>query len=307
MNFFFLITTLIILLSTIMVFLKTPINSTLCLCTILIFSILMLFLLNVEFMSYIFILVYVGGIVLLFLFVIIMLNLKLESANSTTSFKLLSGSSVLFLLVLKLQSFLTSCINVYPGIDLWDDQYIAIKKHHYLANDIFNFSYILYSHFFFYLLLIGIILLLAMLGVLILSLNSINNKTHQVLKKNKFIDFSIDLWWLPKGFELNYTYLPLENYVIFPLMIFFLSMLGISINKQKNFLILMLFFELMLFSLSFLVIVFSVNFYDPQGQIFSLFIMSIAVSESAIGLGILIALYRVNKKIHLDNFSTLRG
>lgn len=90
-------------------------------------------------------------------------------------------------------------------------------------------------------------------------------------------------------------------------MIFFLSMLGISINKQKNFLILMLFFELMLFSLSFLVIVFSVNFYDPQGQIFSLFIMSIAVSESAIGLGILIALYRVNKKIHLDNFSTLRG
>ena len=84
-------------------------------------------------------------------------------------------------------------------------------------------------------------------------------------------------------------------------------MLGISINKQKNFLILMLFFELMLFSLSFLVIVFSVNFYDPQGQLFSLFIMSIAVSESAIGLGILIALYRVNKKISLDAFSTLRG
>ena len=84
-------------------------------------------------------------------------------------------------------------------------------------------------------------------------------------------------------------------------------MLGISINKQKNFLILMLFFELMLFSLSFLVIVFSVNFYDPQVQLFSLFIMSIAVSESAIGLGILIALYRVNKKISLDTFSTLRG
>ena len=59
-----------------MIFLKTPINSTLCLCTILILS-----------------------IIVLLLFVIIMLNLKIGSVNKNKSFKLLSGSTTLFLII----------------------------------------------------------------------------------------------------------------------------------------------------------------------------------------------------------------
>lgn len=51
--------------------------------------------------------------------------------------------------------------------------------------------------------------------------------------------------------------IPLEFYYSFSLTLFFISLLGIILNKQKNMLIVMLFFELMLFSLSFLSIVFS--------------------------------------------------
>jgi len=290
MNFFFILSTLVILFSTIMVFLKTPINSTLCLCSILILSIITLFLFNVEFISYIFILVYVGGLLLLFLFVIIMLNLTIESITKTTDFKLLSGPSILFLLILKLQAFISTYVHFFSAVPVSNESYLAIKKHHYLANDILNFSNLLYNHFFFFFLIIGVILLLAMLGVLVLSLNISSSRILKI-SKNKSIDL---------------TYIPTENYIGFSLIIFFLSMLGVSINKQKNFLIIMLFFELMLFSLSLLCVVISVQFYGPQGQLFALFIMAIAVSESSIGLGILIVLFRINKKLDFNNFSTLK-
>ena len=69
----------------------------------------------------------------------------------------------------------------------------------------------------------------------------------------------------------------------------------------------MLFFELMLFSLSILAISFSLVWSDPQGQIFALLIMAIAVSESALGLGLLIAIFRITKRVDFDNLSYLRG
>jgi NADH-quinone oxidoreductase subunit J len=107
MNIFFIISTIATLLATQMVYLKSPINATLSLCTILFLSTCLLFLSYVEFLSYIFIMVYVGGIMLLFLFVIIMLNLKADYNNKKKSFRLLSGPTVVALIILKLQSFLT--------------------------------------------------------------------------------------------------------------------------------------------------------------------------------------------------------
>lgn len=50
---------------------------------------------------------------------------------------------------------------------------------------------------------------------------------------------------------------PLENLISFAMILFFLSLLGVIINKQANVIIVMLFFELMLYSLSFLAIIFS--------------------------------------------------
>lgn len=101
--------------------------------------------------------------------------------------------------------------------------------------------------------------------------------------------------------------IPIEFLISFSLTLLGLSFLGIFINKQKNFIVLMLFFELMLFSLSILSISFSLFWGDPQGQLFCLLIMAIAVSESALGLGILIAIFRITKRVDFDNLSYLRG
>ena len=105
----------------------------------------------------------------------------------------------------------------------------------------------------------------------------------------------------------SYKSLPIEFYLAFSITLFLISLLGLSLNKQKNIIIFMLFVELMLFSLGYTSIILSIYWLSPIGQIFSLFITSIAVVESAIGLGLLINIFKLYKRIEFDNFSNLKG
>ena len=176
MTLFLIISTIIYLLVSSMIFLKTPINTTLLLATTLLLSTLILFIFHVEFLSYIFILVYVGGIAILFLFVIIMLNIKVSEKNSD-AFSLFSSSALLFLFTLKLQSYiLTTVSNTFGNRLPTNGQVVDLVTSNYinelLSNDIRNFGLLLYTHYFYYFFLSGVILLLAMVGVLVLSLNN---------------------------------------------------------------------------------------------------------------------------------------
>ena len=90
---------------------------------------------------------------------------------------------------------------------------------------------------------------------------------------------------------------PIEYPIVFALTLYILSVLGLLFNRQKNIIIYMLFIELMLFSLSYLSVALSLWWGCPQGQIFALLIVCIAVAESALGLAILIVSFRTNQKI----------
>ena len=122
-----------------------------------------------------------------------------------------------------------------------------------------------------------------------------------------FIDFIKDLNLIFNSYLGIGFLIPLEFYYTFSLTLFFISILGILLNKQKNMLVVMLFFELMLFSLSFLSIIFSLSLSCIQGQLLALLILSIAVSESTIGLSFLIALFYENQRIDFHSFAYLRG
>lgn len=170
MKLFLFFSTVIILFSTAMIFLKTPINSALCLCTILLLSTIILFLFHVEFLSYIFIMVYVGGIALLFLFVIIMINLKIDYIKNKESFRLLSGPTILFIIILKIQSMLALNIDYFTKNKPFDLKWL-LKVHHFLNNDIMGFGFLMYTHYFYNFLVVGIILLFVMLGILEITLD----------------------------------------------------------------------------------------------------------------------------------------
>ena len=81
---------------------------------------------------------------------------------------------------------------------------------------------------------------------------------------------------------------------------------GMAFNR-KNVLILLMSIELMLLAINFLWIGFSLSLDDLQGQVFALFILTVAAAESAIGLGILVIYYRVRGTIAMDWIHLLRG
>lgn len=83
------------------------------------------------------------------------------------------------------------------------------------------------------------------------------------------------------------------------LILFIIGILGFVLNK-KNIILMLISIEIMLLSITFLILISSLNFDDIIGQIYAIYIICIAGAESAIGLGILIAFYRLRGSIAID-------
>jgi NADH-quinone oxidoreductase subunit K len=90
------------------------------------------------------------------------------------------------------------------------------------------------------------------------------------------------------------------------ILLFLTGIFGILLNR-RNILVVLMCIELILLSVNLNFIVFSVYLDDFLGQIFSLFILTIAAAESAIGLGILILYYRIRGNISISEVATLKG
>ena len=90
------------------------------------------------------------------------------------------------------------------------------------------------------------------------------------------------------------------------IILFFIGVFGIISNKRSILIILMC-IELILLSVNLNFVVFSIYLDDFYGQIFSLFILTVAAAESAIGLAILILYYRIRGKIVIDQNVILKG
>jgi NADH-quinone oxidoreductase subunit K len=89
-------------------------------------------------------------------------------------------------------------------------------------------------------------------------------------------------------------------------LIFFIAFCGFFINR-KNLLILIMSIELMLLSVNFFFIISSIYLDDRIGQLFTLFILTVAATESAIGLAILLLYYRVKGTISIEYINFLKG
>jgi NADH-quinone oxidoreductase subunit K len=90
------------------------------------------------------------------------------------------------------------------------------------------------------------------------------------------------------------------------LFLYTIGMIGIVFNRRSVLIILMC-IELMLLSLNLNFILFSVYFDDLYGQLFSLFILTVAASESAVGLAIIIIYFRIRGDISIDQSYLIRG
>jgi len=100
--------------------------------------------------------------------------------------------------------------------------------------------------------------------------------------------------------------IPLSNYLFLGGILFCLSMAGIFLNR-KNIIIILMSIELMLLAVNMNFIAFSHYNGDSAGQIFVFFILTVAAAEAAIGLAILVVLFRNRQTINVEDIDTLKG
>jgi NADH-quinone oxidoreductase subunit K len=100
--------------------------------------------------------------------------------------------------------------------------------------------------------------------------------------------------------------IPLSSYLVLGAILFAISTVGIFLNR-KNVVILLMAIELNLLAVNINFIAFSRYLDDIAGQVFVFFILTVAAAEAAIGLAILIVLFRNRQTINVDDLDTLKG
>lgn len=98
----------------------------------------------------------------------------------------------------------------------------------------------------------------------------------------------------------------ISHYLILGALLFAISVVGIFLNR-KNVIILLMAIELMLLAVNLNFIAFSHYLNDIAGQVFVFFILTVAAAESAIGLAILVVLFRNLRTINVDDIDQLKG
>jgi len=100
--------------------------------------------------------------------------------------------------------------------------------------------------------------------------------------------------------------IPLSNYLVLGAIVFAIGVMGIFLNR-KNIVVLLMCIELMLLAANINFIAFSHYLNDLQGQVFVFFILTVAAAEAAIGLAILVVLFRSRHTIDVEELDSLKG
>jgi NADH-quinone oxidoreductase subunit K len=98
----------------------------------------------------------------------------------------------------------------------------------------------------------------------------------------------------------------LSHYLMLSGILFAISVAGIFINR-KNMILLLMCIELLLLAVNFNFIAFSRYLDDTAGQVFVFFILTVAAAEAAIGLAILVVLFRTRASINVNDMDSLKG
>jgi len=98
----------------------------------------------------------------------------------------------------------------------------------------------------------------------------------------------------------------LTHFLVLSAILFTIGVAGIILN-HKNIIIILMSVELILLSVNINLVAFSTNTGDLTGQVFALFILTVAAAEAAIGLAILVAFYRNRGSIAVEDINALKG
>ena len=98
----------------------------------------------------------------------------------------------------------------------------------------------------------------------------------------------------------------LEHYLTVAAMLFVIGIFGLFLNR-KNVIILLMSIELMFLSVNINLVAFSSYMNDLVGQVFTLFVLTVAAAEAAIGLAILVSFFRIRGTIAVEDVNVMKG
>ncbi|RVU03780.1 NADH-quinone oxidoreductase subunit NuoK [Novosphingobium umbonatum] len=98
----------------------------------------------------------------------------------------------------------------------------------------------------------------------------------------------------------------IEHYIVVSSILFVLGVLGIFLNR-KNIIVILMAIELILLSVNINFVAFSAFLHDLVGQIFAMFVLTVAAGEAAVGLAILVIYFRARGSIAVDDVNRMKG
>jgi NADH-quinone oxidoreductase subunit K len=100
--------------------------------------------------------------------------------------------------------------------------------------------------------------------------------------------------------------IPVEHFLVLAAILFTLGIFGIFLNR-KNIIVILMSIELILLAVNLNFVAFSAHLGDLTGQIFAMFILTVAAAEAAIGLAIVVVVYRARGSIAVEDINAMKG
>ena len=155
----------------------------------------------------------------------------------------------------------------------------------------------------------GMILLIAMIGAIVLTY-----RQREGVKKQSYIkqisrerSEGVEVLEVHQIKELKLmTEIGLGHYLTLGAVIFTIGVIGIFLNR-KNIIVILMSIELILLAVNINLVSFSIYLNDLSGQVFTLFILTVAAAEAAIGLAIIVVYYRNSGTIRVEEIDKLKG
>ena len=302
---FYLFSAVLVASAIMVVFSKNPVHSVLFLILAFFNAAGLFILLGAEFVAMILVIVYVGAVAVLFLFVVMMLDINFadfrKGINTYLPFGIFLGLVLgieLVFLVFQTLGRAAGGAGPSPAPTPLPTQITNTRA----------LGQLLYTHYLYIFQVAGLILLVAMIGAIVLTLRRRGGVQRQriAVQNARRRGEVLAIKQVPSGTGSTRPMIGLWNYLFVGALVFVLGVLGIFLNR-KNVIIILMSIELILLSVNINFVAFSAYLGDLFGQVFVMFVLTVAAAESAIGLAILMVYFRNRGSIAVEDVNTMKG
>ncbi len=251
-------------------------------------------LLGAEFLALLLVLVYVGAVMVLFLFVVMMLDIRMDALRQGMKTYLPLGLVIGLVMVLEMAFVLGSTwYGSGPQAPVAGDY-----------NNARALGEAMYTHYIYAIEVGAALLLVGMVAAIALTLRRRRDvKYNDPVAAVRVRPGPERYRRAPRRKTMTLT---LAHYLILGAILFAIGIFGIFLNR-RNLIILLMSIELVLLAVNMNFVAFSSWFGDTAGQVFVFFILTVAAAEAAIGLAILVLLFRNLNTINVDELDRLKG